>query len=92
MRQQECTRPVCEPDQKKTVPLRSGTPYRKGDQKPREPGPKPVIQTTETDPVPTRLDLKMLDLSWTTITEAQETDATLKEIFKLLRDPDPLLK
>ena len=42
----------------------------------------------ESVPVPDRLNMKMLDLSWDFIRKSQETDVTLQKIFELLRNPD----
>ena len=64
-------------------PLRSGNAYQKGDKtsKPREENQKIM----ESVPVPNRLDMKRLDLSWDLIRESQEADVTLQKIFELLR-------
>ena len=65
-------------------PLRSGNAYQKGDKTSTEKNPKNM----ESVPVPDRLNMKMLDLSWDLIRKSQETDVTLQKIFELLRNPD----
>ena len=96
----KCTRQDCETSRNQTTnviptkqvhqkmgrPLRSGNTYRKSDKtsKPTEKNPKNM----ESVPVPDRLNMKMLDLSWDLIRKSQETDVTLQKIFELLRNPD----
>ena len=98
---EKCTRQDCETNRNQTRnvvqtkpvhqkmgrPLRSGNAYQKGDKasKPTE-GNQGNMESV---PVPNRLDMKILDLSWNLIREAQETDVTLRKLFELLRDPDP---
>ena len=93
----KCTRQDCETNRNQTTkaiptksvhqkmgrPLRSGNAYQKGD-KTTEKNPKDI----ESVPVPDRLNMKMLDLSWDLIRKSQETDVTLQKIFELLRNPD----
>ena len=44
--------------------------------------------TTESVLFPNRREMKMIDLSWDSIRQSQETDVTLQKIFELLRDSD----
>ena len=94
----KCTRDDCEIDPNsakqrvqtrqvtKTMgPLRSGNSYQKSHQ---EPGTLQFKVNPEPDPGQNRLDMKMLDISWNAIRQAQETDATLNKLFELLRDPN----
>ena len=74
------TKPV--PEDGSSAPIRERVP-KDGD-KTTEKNPKDI----ESVPVPDRLNMKMLDLSWDLIRKSQETDVTLQKIFELLRDPD----
>ena len=96
----KCTRQDCEVNQSqtrneiptKTVhqktsrPLRSGNAYQKEDKKSKT--SKENQKILESNPVPAKLDMKMMDLSWDSIRRSQESDGTLQRIFELLRDPD----
>ena len=77
------TKPV---HQKTSRPLRSGNAYQKGDKKSKASEENQKI--LESNPVPNKLDMKMMDLSWDSIRRSQESDGTLQKIFELLRDPD----
>ena len=96
----KCTRPDCEINRNQTrnmvqnkpvpkgmVPLRSGNAYQKDSAKSGQAAKEP--RESGSVPVPNRLDMKMLDLSWDLIRKAQEADVTLQKIFELLQDPDP---
>ena len=95
----KCTRADCElspsqprkidrsqPASKNMGPLRSGNAYQKDDGTKGQPARN--LGTTESVLFPDRRDMKMIDLSWDSIRQSQETDVTLQKIFELLRDSD----
>ena len=96
----KCTRQDCETNrnqtrneiptkpvhQKTSRPLRSGNAYQKGDEKSKASEENQKI--LESNPVPNRWDMKMMDISWDSIRRSRESDGTLQKIFELLRDPD----
>ena len=95
----KCTRADCElsPSQPRKMyrsepafqnlgPLRSGNTYQENDGTRKQPTNN--LGTAESDLFPDRRDTKMLNLSWNSICQSQETDVTLPKIFELLRDPN----
>ena len=102
----KCSRPDCETDygqaketkrvrnrSRNMVPLRSGNPYLKNDDKNRpEIEPQPTVEKSkqnETNSSSDKTKQKMLSIAWNETRQAQEADATLQKLFMLLRDPEP---
>ena len=93
----KCSREDCEPNQtvsnqrnnKIVRPLRSGKPYKKNEPRKQQSQQNAGEIQEPADSVNELPGLNILDISWESIRQAQETDPTLKKLRELLQDPDP---